>query len=209
MESFNRIFVVFFLVTSPIGSASAGWFGPSNYEECILDKMKGAKNTYAAAAIADACRKKYPGKKQAVTQAVTKVKRYQSLPTDAIGLIQLVCNERKFDAFFRASSRQMDGDTSPKSIAHYIQLYEDMERPAAIKCSLHNGSNKWTVTSITFRVTDFNSGKYFDDSVFLGGMGYEGVSPLQNVRDEAVNINSSIVTGKFRLSIISAVGFIE
>ncbi len=40
--------------------AWAGWFGPDNYEECILDSMKGVTSNAAAVAIAQACRAKFP-----------------------------------------------------------------------------------------------------------------------------------------------------
>ena len=42
------------------GSVNAGWFGPSNFEECILDGMKGVASDSAAYAIAYACRSKFP-----------------------------------------------------------------------------------------------------------------------------------------------------
>ena len=42
------------------GSAQAGWFGPSTYEECVLENMKGVSSNAAALAIADACRAKFP-----------------------------------------------------------------------------------------------------------------------------------------------------
>lgn len=39
--------------------AYAGWFGPSNYEECVLNKMKGQKADIEDTA-RDACRIKFP-----------------------------------------------------------------------------------------------------------------------------------------------------
>jgi len=41
-------------------STLAGWFGPSNYDECLLDNMKGVASNTAAVAIAQACRSKFP-----------------------------------------------------------------------------------------------------------------------------------------------------
>ena len=43
--------------------ALAGLFGPSNYDECILENMKGVGDKYAAGAIMRACRSKFPEKK--------------------------------------------------------------------------------------------------------------------------------------------------
>ena len=42
------------------GVTIAGWFGPSTYDECILDGMKGVASNTAAVAIAQACRSKFP-----------------------------------------------------------------------------------------------------------------------------------------------------
>jgi hypothetical protein len=42
--------------------AVAGLFGPSNYEECVLENMKGIQSNTAAGAVMQACRKKFPQK---------------------------------------------------------------------------------------------------------------------------------------------------
>lgn len=42
------------------GSAPAGWLGPSNYEECILENIKGVTIQSAVWAIKNACRAKFP-----------------------------------------------------------------------------------------------------------------------------------------------------
>jgi hypothetical protein len=55
----NIIIAVFFVLCS---SANAGIFGPSNFEECILDQMKGIKSDAAANAVTYACRAKFPAK---------------------------------------------------------------------------------------------------------------------------------------------------
>ena len=41
-------------------AAFGGLFGPSNYEECILEGMKGVASDQAARAVMAACRKKFP-----------------------------------------------------------------------------------------------------------------------------------------------------
>jgi len=38
----------------------AGWFGPSNYDECIFKNMKGVTSDRAATAIGEACRRQFP-----------------------------------------------------------------------------------------------------------------------------------------------------
>jgi len=40
--------------------AFAGWFGPSNYDECILENMKGVGDRAAAGQIIQACARKFP-----------------------------------------------------------------------------------------------------------------------------------------------------
>ncbi|WP_126445461.1 hypothetical protein [Sulfuricystis multivorans] len=43
----------------------AGWFGPSNYDECILESMKGVTSDVAARMVARSCREKFPDKPKA------------------------------------------------------------------------------------------------------------------------------------------------
>jgi hypothetical protein len=61
------VFIVIF-VLSIIGpnhqTAMAGWFGPSNYDECILDGMKGVTSDLAARAVAGACARKFGSKSE-------------------------------------------------------------------------------------------------------------------------------------------------
>ena len=58
----KRLFtVICLLIWMPI-PAMGGWFGPSNYEECILKNMKGVTSDEAARAIRRAYRAKFPRK---------------------------------------------------------------------------------------------------------------------------------------------------
>ncbi len=56
--------VLFIFVTTVLfpSCGAAGWFGPSTYEECILNNIKGAKSDHAAKLVAHACREKFPDK---------------------------------------------------------------------------------------------------------------------------------------------------
>lgn len=54
-------------------NASAGVFGPSNYDECILDGMKGVTSDVAANSIRRACRDKYPSVTELPGAAVKKL----------------------------------------------------------------------------------------------------------------------------------------
>jgi len=42
------------------GTAHASWFGPKNYDECILKNMKGVTLRQAVGVIQNSCRAKFP-----------------------------------------------------------------------------------------------------------------------------------------------------
>lgn len=44
------------------GAAVAGAFGPSNYDECILEHMKGVGSDLAAAQLVKSCERQFPPK---------------------------------------------------------------------------------------------------------------------------------------------------
>jgi hypothetical protein len=48
------------LVTLIPVESFAGWFGPSNFDECILQNMKGVTSDVAAGQIVRVCRHKFP-----------------------------------------------------------------------------------------------------------------------------------------------------
>jgi len=56
-----KIFAIVILYGA-YSSSYAGLFGPSNYEECVLENMKGIQSNTAAGAVMQACRKKFPQK---------------------------------------------------------------------------------------------------------------------------------------------------
>jgi hypothetical protein len=55
----KKTFLLFILCIQPF-SASADWFGPNSYEDCILESMKGVSSDRAATAIKQACKSKFP-----------------------------------------------------------------------------------------------------------------------------------------------------
>lgn len=57
MRSITYIIIMVFF--SPM-ITNAGFFGPSSYEECILENMKDVKSDQAAREIQRACRNKFP-----------------------------------------------------------------------------------------------------------------------------------------------------
>lgn len=48
--------------SSAIGTAYGGLLGPSNYDECITESMKGVTSDLAAKAIISSCRERFPGR---------------------------------------------------------------------------------------------------------------------------------------------------
>ena len=58
-ETMNMKFAITLLVLLMPSMASAGFFGPDNYEECVLDKMKGQSKTMIHTA-RKACERKFP-----------------------------------------------------------------------------------------------------------------------------------------------------
>lgn len=198
MVAIVRIFLLF-LVAFPIGNTYAGWFGPSNYEECILDKMKDAKNNYAAAAIAGACGKKFPPPK---VKPVSQLPEMRSLPSDAVDRIRLACKERE----------RIESNTGSKTITQYMKEYERefSEHPDEIKCTIHNGNSTWSVSSVVIRIRQYGSVNHYDNDVSLTGLlGYYGHSGMGPLSTQDVSINGSMATGKIRTSIISAKGFAQ
>ena len=47
------------------GSAAAGMFGPSNYDECVLKHLQGVSSDVGARMVAASCAKQFPPKKVA------------------------------------------------------------------------------------------------------------------------------------------------
>lgn len=55
----RKVLVVLFLLVQP-GLSTAGWFGPSTYEECVLAHIKDAQSDVAARVVARMCRNLFP-----------------------------------------------------------------------------------------------------------------------------------------------------
>jgi len=58
-KSYKRNSLLLLTIVAGSTVALAGLFGPNNFEECILDSMKGVTSDQAANAITYACRKKF------------------------------------------------------------------------------------------------------------------------------------------------------
>ncbi len=175
---------LFLILIFPIGNCYAGWFGPSNYEECILENMKEAKSDGAAYAIALACRNEFPPEKRVVVL-------HKELPFEVIEQLVLKC-----DVPIQAEDRR-----DPTS--YLVERRKDLTR-----CDLYNGNSEWTVDSLIVRIRDLDSGVYHDFAQSLSvGYGSSGVAPL-TMASEVITLDLSILPGKMnaRNTSVSMVG---
>lgn len=65
MRVYLIVLAVVALSLVEVGNALAGWFGPSSFDECILENMKGVGGDMAAREVHRACRKKFPNEEAA------------------------------------------------------------------------------------------------------------------------------------------------
>ena len=61
----KRIILALFLCSVHVNTAYASWFGPDNYEDCILEGIPTAKTDMAVRLVRSTCRDKFPSKKKA------------------------------------------------------------------------------------------------------------------------------------------------
>lgn len=81
MGTLKSAFAVFLLACLLITKSNAAWFGgPSNYDECILENMRGITSNVAAQSILQACKRKFPQN--------TSSPEYFDLPKEAIDKIE-------------------------------------------------------------------------------------------------------------------------
>ena len=72
MKLLNRLFLLLPLALLSPATSHGGLFGPSNYDECITDSMRGVSSDVAARAIIESCRNLFPEPEhEAAPQAAT------------------------------------------------------------------------------------------------------------------------------------------
>jgi hypothetical protein len=59
-----KIIAITLLLLMPINEANAWLFGPSNFEDCVIDGIKNAKSDAAASLVTQACALKFPNKEK-------------------------------------------------------------------------------------------------------------------------------------------------
>lgn len=159
----------------PIGNCYAGWFGPSNFDECILERMKEAKSNYAAIAIAAACRNEFPKK-----EPVVEKKLPQELASEVIDQLILKCHGRTHT---QADDERLDAWAYP-----WVGQLPDRDAPW---CSLYNGNSEWTVSSLIIRIRDLDSEDYHDFNESMASCWPCGVGPLTTAA-KPIYLNLSI-----------------
>lgn len=113
----------------------AGWFGPSTYEECVLENMKGVTSNQAAVIIAKACREKFPEKNYDPYEALgVKREPVRSLSPKEVALLSI---------------RSTDYDSFGNSY----------------NCNVYNGNNNVAVSSILVNIPDKNGIKRYSVNV--------------------------------------------
>ena len=60
MNSNYKLLLLIPLCLYAIGTSHAGWFGPNNYNDCILENIKGVTQIQAIHAVKSSCRSKFP-----------------------------------------------------------------------------------------------------------------------------------------------------
>jgi hypothetical protein len=89
------IFTLLTCVNHPVVAQSWNLFGPKNFEDCVLEGVKGVKSDGAASAVIGACRIKFPAKTQAqpaIEIDYVALRQYSSLGMNRPTLNALVNN---------------------------------------------------------------------------------------------------------------------
>jgi len=86
----KRLFLAILLSAIQVSHVNAGWFGPSNYEDCILEGIPTARTDLAVKMVMDACMDKFPSE-------VSKARKETPRQTLGNPLGEYVCEESSWD----------------------------------------------------------------------------------------------------------------
>ena len=105
-------YIILLILVSPI-TTSAGFFGPSNYDECVLENMKGVTSDQAARAIQAACTKKFPLEKEDLS-------KYENISKEKLDKIDGKAS-LKFDNYFGGHLYNGNSDVTIKQVTIVVE----------------------------------------------------------------------------------------
>lgn len=150
----NRLFIA--LAIALVSDSTAAWslFGPSNYDDCVLENVKGAQSQQAVIAIKRSCSEKFKKKNEI---------KEQELPDQVLQNLEGRAGFHEFETQSAFGGREI-------------------KQSNEFSGSILNSNAAYAVTKIVVRITDNNSKKYNDYSseLFVVGVNNEklsGVSP--------------------------------
>lgn len=178
----GRSIVVSMAMVSP---ALAGWFGPSSYEDCILESMKGITSDKAAKEIKEACTDKVARKPTPAEEA-----QY--------------ARQRQIDAVRPLSSSELaemkitELDIHPRSGGGYW-----------VDANLYNGNKNLHVCSVTY---NYRPAKRQDWSNTHRWVVEKGVAPLATTRvrfETTVEVSKAIQKSGIEYRYLDASGTVS
>lgn len=150
-------------------SHAASLFGPSDYDECILESMEGVTSDRAAMLIQRSCARKFP--ETANPSPSDEPPSESSLPEEVLDNIDIT--------LFELTLRVPDGRNH-------------------MSAEIYNGNENWEISSLVIRIHDQDTGEYRDyeiSSPFRAIYPLTSESFRFTVVHVPENLRSSIVSG--------------
>ena len=159
----KRLFAVICLfIWMPI-PAMGGWFGPSNYEECILKHMKGVTSDKAVLEIRKACRAKFPEKpiKKPKLRDVPK-EVLEDITGEAWFKNKAHPDAKKDDPPVLRKTSDIPEEDFAKPHDDWVSIFATPDAPRIYNfyAKLHNDNAKWTIAEVEIRIFDKETKTY-------------------------------------------------
>jgi hypothetical protein len=184
---YRHILILIIAVFCPL-TLHAGSPGPSTYEECILDSMKGVTSDAAANAIIDSCKHMFPGKKP--TSEIAQGQDSGVVPSSVLeklsgmaGVKRNTSNRTppKFSGTIFNESQWVITDITVTifpieevmSAKEVIPLTEEKMKELAQSCTSELNSYVWPIRGSTFETRPLTEAKFNCPEVYTpDGMNY-------------------------------------
>lgn len=140
-----RVIISYILLSGVIVGPTPGWaglFGPKNYEECILDNMKGITSNQAARLINKACREKFPPTPNPFAQFDKETKG--------------------FDEIFGLERRNLNTEEL-QNLSIERNEYDEYNKTQGF--TIHNGNSNVTVKEISIDISSNSGVKTYSENV--------------------------------------------